>query len=58
MPSKDNGLYDAAHGELDEFQRHALFVAQLQVMPEDWRRVKMSWRDVGRVVRDELFPAA
>ena len=43
MPSKGNGLYDAAHGELDEFQRHALFVAQLQVMPEDWRRVKMSW---------------
>ena len=63
MHNHDHGPHDAApneihHDELDDFQRRALFVAQLQVMPEDWRRVRMSWRDVGRVVRDELFSAA
>lgn len=50
--------YDGALGDLDEFQRRALFVAQLQTMPDDWARVKVSWRDVGRVVREELFSAA
>lgn len=49
--------HPAQHGEsptLSDDQRHALFVAQLQVLPDDWSRVKGSWRDFGRVLRSEL----
>ncbi|MFD5868427.1 hypothetical protein ACFWGD_07430 [Corynebacterium sp. NPDC060344] len=44
--------------ELSDGQRHALFVAQLQVLPDDWARTKGSWREFGRVLRDEFSAPA
>ena len=48
---------DGVSPSLTDDQRHALFVAQLQVLPDDWSRAKASWttwRDFGRALRAEL----
>ncbi|MFC3849189.1 hypothetical protein ACFORJ_03260 [Corynebacterium hansenii] len=44
----------AAPTGLNDDQRHALFVAQLQVLPDDWSRTKSSWLEFGRVLRAEF----
>lgn len=43
---------------LTDEQRHALFVAQLQVLPDDWSRAKCSWREFGRTLRAEFSELA
>lgn len=48
-PRHDAGL--TAH------QRAALCQAQLQVLPDDWSRTRVTWLDFGRMLRGDSSPA-
>lgn len=52
--SRNVPVPDGVTPSLTDYQRHALFVGQLHVLPDDWSRAKGSWRDFGRVLRSEL----
>lgn len=71
MPCNDQevtAMFDDVHDNSEPFgasptgltddQRHALFVAQLQVLPDDWSRAKGSWREFGRTLRAEFADRA